>query len=272
MGLAGRGAPLGGRDPAVVKGVKKKLLDGLGLAGRGWAAVGVGDGWGRLGVGEGGRLAVGVGDATGREGVGDGEGTGARGVTEAGSGKFKGAKLVGDPAEGVGLWGRAKAVKGVGPGRFWGMGVAEKVVLDGVGVAGRLEAGVGVGLGRRPAGAAALLVRISPSPRMVCLRSVWKVPVSGLKTSSEEKLGPTGAGDAGAWPLSCLVAWSKVMAGRFKVNPSSSSSKSNCPAGGAAAWGRGLGRDTGRLGRGVGGRVASRSSSAIVRRFWNAFP
>ena len=207
MGVGRAGAGLGGEGVTGlgageaglgVPGLKKKLLagwvgvgvTGLGVTGLGVPAVGGLAGW------------VGVGGLAGWVGVGAGE-AGTR--TEEGSGKLRGSKLREPLAEEVGLaavgldcW--AKAVKGwglawVGAGLAWGTGVAEKV-LPGVGAGRRGAAAVGVG--RRAAGAAGLARRISSPPRMFCLSSVWKVPVSGLKTSSLEKLGPTGAAGAAA--------------------------------------------------------------------------
>ncbi len=135
-----------------------------------------------------------------------------------------------------------------------GIGVAEKVL-----VAWGLAAGLAVGLGAAwglEAGLApgwlALAMRTCPDPRTFCLSSVWKVPLSGLKTSSLVKLGPTGLGAA---PEGCSP--SKVRAGRedccWRLPPraKSPSSESKSKLFGLAA--EGLGRAAGRRsGRGVG--------------------
>ena len=95
---------------------------------------------------------------------------------------------------------------------------------------------------------------------MLCLNSVLKVPLEGSKTSSDEKLGPTGLG---------CSAGSKVIAGLLRVKLSTSESKSNCPATGAAAAGRLLGWAGRRVGAGT---AATCSSPATFKRFSKADP
>ena len=178
------------------RGWKKMLL--AGWVGGGLAATGVGLGGGGLeGV---------VGAGAGRDGVGLGVGGLGAGVcwirTEPGSGKESPSNLICDPgaAPAVGRGVVLNAVKGVGLAPC-GTGVGEKEVLTAVGGGGR-AAGRGVAVGGwRPEGAAALLSLISPEPPATPWRSsVWKVPVAGLKTSSLEKLGPTGVGEAAGAP------------------------------------------------------------------------
>ena len=82
---------------------------------------------------------------------------------------------------------------------------------------------------------------MSSCPSMLCLRSVLNVPLDGSKTSSEEKLGPTGLG---CWDDLASSWAAKVMAGLFRVKLSTSESKSKelgAAGVGAGASGRRVG-------------------------------
>lgn len=68
-----------------------------------------------------------------------------------------------------------------------------------------------------------------------------KVPLAGSKTSSEEKLGPTGLG---CWEDLASSWAAKVMAGLFRVKLSTSESKSKA-LGAGEAWAGAAGRRVG---------------------------